>query len=279
MQQRETYTARALQVRRARQLMTIRLDDTIALVTGAAGGIGLQVCRALTDAGATVIGTDLAERTGLPGARSYYRHDVTSGSDWARIAADLKAQYGRLDALVNIAAIAPVESIEKTTLAEWRRTQAVNVESILIGTQAMLPLLKESGKTRKGGASVVNFSSVGGQRGAAFTAAYCSSKGAVKLFSKSAAIEFGALRYNIRVNSVHPGVLHTGMVRNMMDRYVQLGVAESRAAAESGVAAAHPIGRIGEPEEIGGGVVYLCSSAASFVTGSELVIDGGFTAV
>jgi NAD(P)-dependent dehydrogenase (short-subunit alcohol dehydrogenase family) len=259
--------------------MTIRLDDTIALVTGAAGGIGRPVCRALKEAGATVIATDLAERADVPGAKSYYRHDVTSESDWARIADDLKAQYGRLDALVNIAAIAPVESIERTTLAAWRRTQAVNVESILIGTQTMLPLLKEGGKTRKGGASVVNFSSVGGQRGAAFTAAYCTSKGAVKLFSKSAAIEFGALRYNIRVNSVHPGVFHTEMVRTMMDRYVELGMAESRAAAEAGVAAAHPIGRLGEPEEIGGGVVYLCSSAASFVTGSEFVIDGGFTAV
>jgi len=259
--------------------MTIQLNDTIALVTGAAGGIGRAVCRALQEAGATVIATDLGERANVPGAEAYWRHDVTSESDWARIAAGIQAKYGRLDALINIAAIAPVESIEKTTLAAWRKTQAVNVESILIGTQAMLPLLKESGKTRKGGASVVNFSSVGGQRGAAFTAAYCTSKGAVKLFSKSAAIEFGALRYNIRVNSVHPGGIHTEMMHTIMDRYVELGAVPSRVAAEAGVVAAHPLGRMGEPEEIGGGVVYLCSSAASFVTGSEFVIDGGFTAV
>jgi NAD(P)-dependent dehydrogenase (short-subunit alcohol dehydrogenase family) len=259
--------------------MTIQLDDTIALVTGAAGGIGRAVCRALKEAGATVIATDLAETADVPGADAYWRHDVTSETDWARIAADLGVKYRRLDALVNIAAIAPVESIEKTTLAAWRKIQAVNVESILIGTQAMLPLLKESGKTRKGGASVVNFSSVGGQRGAAFTAAYCTSKGAVKLFSKSAAIEFGALRYNIRVNSVHPGGIHTEMMHTIMDRYVELGGVPSRAAAEAGVIASHPLGRMGEPEEIGGGVVYLCSSEASFVTGSEFVIDGGFTAV
>jgi NAD(P)-dependent dehydrogenase (short-subunit alcohol dehydrogenase family) len=259
--------------------MTIQLDDTIALVTGAAGGIGRAVCRALKEAGATVIATDLAERADVPGADAYWRHDVTSEMDWARIAADLGVKYRRLDALVNIAAIAPVESIEKTTLAAWRKIQAVNVESILIGTQAMLPLLKQSGKTRKGGASVVNFSSVGGQRGAAFTAAYCASKGAVKLFSKSAAIEFGALRYNIRVNSVHPGGIHTEMMHTIMDRYVELGGVPSRAAAEAGVIAAHPLGRMGEPEEIGGGVVYLCSSEASFVTGSEFMIDGGFTAV
>ena len=259
--------------------MTIRLDDTVALVTGAAGGIGRAVCAALQDSGATVIATDLADLRELAGSSVYMRHDVTSEADWARIAAALERDYGRLDALVNVAAIAPVQSIEKMTLDEWRKTQTVNVESIFIGTRAMLPLLRTSGKTRKGGASIVNFSSVGGQRGAAFTAAYCTSKGAVKLFSKSAAIEFGALRYNIRVNSVHPGGIHTGMMHTIMDRYVALGAVESRAVAEAGVVGAHPLGRMGQPEEIGGGVVYLCSSAASFVTGSELVIDGGFTAV
>src|SRR6059058_6143625 len=166
--------------------MTIRLDETIALVTGAAGGIGRAVCAALHEAGATVLATDLAADASEPGAVSYRRHDVASARDWAQIAIEVRAKYGRLDALVNAAAICQVKSIEETTLEDWRHVQAVNVESMLIGTQAMLPLLKESGKTRKGGASVVNFSSVGGQRGAAFTAAYCTSKGAVKLFSKSA---------------------------------------------------------------------------------------------
>lgn len=257
--------------------MTLRLENTIVLVTGAAGGIGRAVCASLKEAGATVLGTDLADD--LPGVDVYHRHDVTSGSDWARIADVIGRTYGRLDALVNIAAIAPVQSIENMSISEWRRTQAVNVESIFLGTQAMLPLLKESGKTRKGGASIVNFSSVGGQRGAAFTAAYCTSKGAVKLFSKSAAAEFGALRYNIRVNSLHPGGIHTDMMHAIMDRYVELGAAPSREVAEAGVIAAHPIGRMGEPADIGGGVVYLCSTDAGFVTGSELVIDGGFTAV
>lgn len=259
--------------------MTITLDGSVALVTGAAGGIGRAICAALKEAGATVVATDLADLRELSGADAYHRHDVTSELDWARIAAAIGRDHGRLDALVNAAAIAPVQSIENSTLEEWRKTQTVNVESIFIGTRAMLPLLKESGKTRKGGASIVNFSSVGGQRGAAFTAAYCTSKGAVKLFSKSAAAEFAALRYNIRVNSVHPGGIHTDMMHAIMDRYVALGAVESRDKAEAGVIAAHPLGRMGQPEEIGGGVVYLCSSAASFVTGSELVIDGGFTAV
>jgi NAD(P)-dependent dehydrogenase (short-subunit alcohol dehydrogenase family) len=259
--------------------MTIQLDDTIVLLTGAAGGIGRAVCRSLKDAGATVIATDLAAQADISAADAYYRHDVTSEADWARIAEEIKAQYGRLDALVNNAAIAQVASIEELTLESWRKIQAVNVESVLIGTRAMLELLKISGKRRKGGASIVNFSSVGGMRGAAFTSAYCTSKGAVKLFSKSAAIEFGALRYNIRVNSVHPGGIDTGMLGSMIQRYVDLGAVPSAEVAEAGIIAQHPIGRMGRPEEIGGGVVYLCSTAASFVTGCEFVIDGGFTAV
>jgi NAD(P)-dependent dehydrogenase (short-subunit alcohol dehydrogenase family) len=259
--------------------MTLRLDDTIALVTGAAGGIGRAVCTALSEAGATVVATDLAQEASVTGIAAYRQHDVSSVADWTRIAADLRQKYGRLDVLVNAAAICEVKSIEETTLQDWRRLLAVNLDSMLIGTQTMLPLLKASGKTRKGGASIVNFSSVGGQRGAAFTAAYCTSKGAVKLFTKSAAIEFGVLKYNIRVNSVHPGGIHTPMMHGIIDRYVELGAVASREVAEAGVVAAHPIGRLGYPEEIGGGVVYLCSAEASFVTGSELVIDGGFTAV
>jgi NAD(P)-dependent dehydrogenase (short-subunit alcohol dehydrogenase family) len=259
--------------------MTIRLDDTIALVTGAAGGIGRAVCQALKRAGATVIGTDLADHTSLPGTDAYRRHDVTSEADWARVAADIGAKYGRLDALVNGAAVARVASIEETTLEAWRKLQAINVESVHIGTRAMLPLLKKSGASRAGGAAIVNFSSVGGLRGAAFCASYCTSTGAVKLYTKSAAIEFGALKYNIRVNSVHPGGIKTDMLHSMMERYVELGVAPSVEAADAGISARHPIGRMGTPEEIGGGVVYLCSTDASFVTGSELVIDGGFSAI
>jgi len=259
--------------------MTIGLDGTVALVTGAAGGIGRAVVQALSKAGATVIATDLAAGTKVPGAAHYHQHDVTSQDDWARIAAAIKSQHGRLDAMVNGAAIAMVASIEETTLEAWRKINAVNVESIVIGTKVMLPLLRASGANRPGGASMVNFSSVGGQRGAAFCSAYCTSKGAVKLLSKSLAVEFGALRYNIRVNSVHPGGIHTEMLHGMLQRFVDLGAVPSREVAEKGIIAAHPIGRLGTPEEIGGGVVYLCSAESSFVTGSEFVIDGGFTAV
>lgn len=259
--------------------MSLDLDETIALVTGAAGGIGRAVCKSLKDAGATVIATDLADRATIESVDDYYRHDVTSEADWARLAEQVRSRYGRLDALVNNAGMALVASIRDTTLEAWRKLQSVNVESMLIGTRAMLDLLIESGRSRPGGASIVNFSSVGGLRGAAFAAAYCTSKGAVKLFTKSAAIEFGMLGYKIRVNSIHPGGIHTDMLHSMMQRYVDLGAAPSVEASERAIVAQHPIGRIGDPSEIGGGVVYLCSPAASFVTGSELVIDGAFSAV
>jgi NAD(P)-dependent dehydrogenase (short-subunit alcohol dehydrogenase family) len=257
----------------------LRLEHTVALVTGAAGGIGRAVVRALNEAGAHVLATDLAAAATIEGAADYYAHDVTREADWARIAGLIRARHGRLDALVNAAAVVAVASIEATSLEHWRRIQAVNVESMLIGTKALLGLMRESGRARPGGASIVNFSSVGGLRGAAFTAAYCTSKGAVKLLTKSAAIEFATLGYNIRVNSIHPGGIHTDMLDSMMQAYADLGAAPDVATVAAGIAARHPLQRCGTPEEIGGGVVYLCSPAASFVTGSELVIDGGFSAI
>src|SRR5262249_29773996 len=146
------------------------------------------VCQALNAAGATVVGTDLKDSASIAGAELYLKHDVTSEAGWAEIAQRVKDKYGRLDALVNAAAISRVASIEETSLQMWRLVQSINVDSIHIGTRAMLPLLKIGGAQRHGGASIVNFSSVGGLRGAALNAAYCTSKGAVRLYSKSAAI-------------------------------------------------------------------------------------------
>jgi len=255
--------------------MAGQLDGAIALVTGAGGGIGGATVIALREAGATVIATDLEAPAGGDLNRA---QDVTSEAGWADVARAIEERYGRLDCLVNNAGIATVASIEEETLASWRRVQAVNVESMLLSLQALLPLLKAGGEIRPSGASVVNISSVGGIGGAPLMASYCASKGAVRLFSKSAACEFAALKYNIRVNSVHPGGIQTGMMDEIVGRYVELGVAPDERTARAGVDAQHPLGRWGRPEEIAGGIVYLCSPAASFMTGSELVIDGGFTA-
>jgi len=259
--------------------MTIALADTIALVTGAAGGIGRELCKALKAAGATVIATDLAASADGIAADHYLQHDVTDAAAWQRVSDYVSDNYGRLDALVNNAGISIVAKFEESPLSEWHRVQQVNVDSIVIGVRALLPLLKAGGKARKGGASIVNFSSVGGQRGAAFNAAYCTSKAAVLMLSKCLGAEFAALGHNIRVNSVHPGGIDTAMLNAIIDRYVELGAAPSREAAVQGIKINHPIGRMGRPDELGGGVVYLCSEAASFVTCSELVIDGGFTAI
>ena len=156
--------------------MTINLKNTIALVTGAAGGIGRAVCATMTDAGAKVIATDIADKPDDLVAEAYYKHDVTSQDDWQKIADKIESDYGQLDALVNVAGLSIVASIEETSLSEWQRVNGINVDSILLSFHSMLPLLKKSGETRKGGASVVNFSSIAGQRGAAFNAAYCASK-------------------------------------------------------------------------------------------------------
>lgn len=259
--------------------MTIALDNVVAVVTGAAGGIGRELVKAMKAANATVIATDLAADAQIEGADHYLKHDVTSEADWQAVAALVQDNYGRLDALVNNAGYSIVTKFEDTPLADFHRVNAINVDSIIIGTQVMLPLLKEGGKARKSGASVVNFSSVGGLRGAAFNAAYCTSKAAVKMLSKCLGAEFAALGHNIRVNSVHPGGIDTPMLGSIMDKYVELGAAPSREVAQAAMEARHPIGRMGRPEEMGGGVVYLCSDAASFVTCTEFVMDGGFSQV
>lgn len=259
--------------------MTIALPDVIAVVTGAAGGIGREVVRAMKAAGATVIATDLKDTADIEGADHYLRHDVASEADWRTVEALVRDKYGRIDALVNNAGFSIVTKFEETPLSAFHKVNAVNVDSAIIGTQILLDLLRKGGEARPSGASVINFSSIGGLRGAAFNSAYCVSKAAIMMLSKCLGAEFAALGYNIRVNSVHPGGIRTPMLASIMDRYVELGAAPSREAAEAGVNINHPIGRLGRPEEMAGGVVFLASSASSFMTCDELVMDGGFSQV
>ncbi len=259
--------------------MTIALPDVIAVVTGAAGGIGREVVKAMKAAGATVIATDLRDDAEIEGADHYLRHDVTSEADWRAVEALVRERYGRLDCLVNNAGLSIVTRFEETPLSEFHRVNAINVDSAIIGTQVLLGLLQEGGRARKSGASVVNFSSVGGLRGAPFNAAYCVSKAAIKMLSKCLGAEFAALGYNIRVNSVHPGGIETPMLGSIMDRYIEMGASPSREASLAAMNASHPIGRLGQPEEMAGGVVFLASSASSFMTCDELVMDGGFSQV
>ncbi|MEZ5656387.1 MAG: SDR family oxidoreductase [Sphingobium sp.] len=254
------------------------LKGTIALVTGAAGGIGGATVKALSDAGAQVIATDLATTAAIVGADAYFPLNVADEKAWETLAAEIANDYGRLDILVNNAGISVTNSIAETTLSEFRKCMSINVESIFLGSKAMQGLLSRSGKDRQGGSSIVNLSSVGGLRGAAYMSTYCASKGAVKLFTKSAAMEYALLGLPIRVNSVHPGGIDTNMMDTIYARYVEAGLFPDEETARATVSAGHAVGRMGTASEIAGGIIYLCSPAASFVTGSELVIDGGMTA-
>jgi NAD(P)-dependent dehydrogenase (short-subunit alcohol dehydrogenase family) len=259
--------------------MTIALPDVVAVVTGAAGGIGREVVRAMSAAGAIVIATDLQDGGGIDDADRFLKHDVTSDADWAAVEALVRERHGRLDALVNTAGFLSLGKFEETPLSEFHKVNAVNLDSAIIGTQILLGLLKAGGQARPGGASVVNFSSIGGIRGASFAAAYNTSKAAVGMLSKCLGAEFAALGYNIRVNSIHPGGVHTPMLGKIVDRAIGLGGVSSRESVLETMRLRHPIGRLARPDEISGGVVFLCSEAASFMTCDELVMDGGFTQV
>lgn len=258
--------------------MTANLGGDIALVTGAAGGIGRAICRELSENGVIVFGTDLHETGENIACAHYFQHDVTDEARWMDLAKIVEGMHGRLDCLVNNAGYSVVDSIADTTIDVWRKVQAVNVESILHSLHAFAPLLRIAGAARAGGASVVNFSSVGGLRGAAYNSAYCAAKGAVTLLTKSAAVEYGSLKWPIRVNSVHPGGVETQMTASIMQRFVELGGQKDAEAARKSLLRAMPARRLADPSEIASGVAFLCSTGSSFMTGSEFVIDGGYTA-
>ena len=253
------------------------LDGRIALVTGAAKGLGAATARALAAAGARVAVTDMvapedlaAEIGGIARA-----HDVTSEADWAATMDWIKTALGGLDILVNNAGLWLFKPIAETTLDDWRRLHAVNVEGVFMGTRAAIPLLAERAAKWRGGAAIVNLSSVAGLQGAAGATCYNSTKGAVRLFTKGCAMELAPAR--IRVNSVHPGVIDTDMARQLVVDFAaarEVGNNESQAFVD----AMHPLGHIGEPRNVADAIVFLASDRAAFTTGSELVVDGGMVA-
>ena len=259
----------------------MNLDGLNAVVTGCTGGIGSAISRLLAEAGASVVGVDIAREDGVarwkqanPGA-SYHHVDVTSGKDWEALAKAIAAEHGRLDILVHNAGVVVVKTLEDTTLEDWRFMMGVNVEALYLGTRALLPMLRKGGEARRHGAALITISSTAGYIGAPLHIGYCTSKGAARLFAKACAMEFSALKANIRSVSVHPGGTDTNMVHHIMDSFAGAGFAESAAEAQAGIEADVPMGRLAQPEDIAKVVRFLASDDAGFMHGSEILVEGG----
>ena len=245
-----------------------QLDGRIGIITGAASGIGAACARALAREGAKLVLTDLDDAAGQRLAEQiggvYLHHDVTDEAGWPAVIAAAE-RLGGLHILVANAGIGIMGSAIDMPLADWRRQMAVNVDGVFLTVKYGVPLMRRSGS-----GSVVMMSSVAGIRGSANLAGYSATKGAVRLFAKSIALE--CARDNIRVNSVHPGVIDTPI-------WTKLPVGANAPLDPNLIAAATvPIGKAGQAEDIANGVLFLCSDASGHMTGSELVIDGGMTA-
>jgi NAD(P)-dependent dehydrogenase (short-subunit alcohol dehydrogenase family) len=262
-----------------------RLDGKVALVTGGARGLGAAIADALSQAGATVMVTDVLEAAGqatvarlvAAGAKAaFLRHDVTSETDWTHVVAETVRQLGGLDVVVNNAGIETAALLTQCAADDFRRVMEVNVTGVFLGLKHGVKAMQPGGSAGRGGA-IVNLSSVAGLIGTAAHIAYHSSKGAVRSMTKAAAIECAQLGTGIRVNSVHPAIVTTDMGDAFIEDFVALGLATDVPTATTAFQAAHPLG-FGRPEDVACAVVYLASDASRWMTGSELVIDGGYTA-
>ena len=239
------------------------LKDRIILITGAKGALGSALVAAVRAQGGVPFGTDIAAGDGVD-----MLHDVTREESWAEVVAEVDRRHGRLDGLVNNAGLIHVGSVETTTLEDFRRIQAVNVDGVFLGCKMAWPLLRKSDA-----ASIVNVSSAGGLVGSPNHCAYVTSKGAVRLMSKSVALHGATFNPVIRCNSLHPS-----MMDGHMARVLSGNPDNPEAGIQAIVAARNPMRRLALTSEVADAAVYLLSSMSGFVTGSELVSDGGSTA-
>jgi NAD(P)-dependent dehydrogenase (short-subunit alcohol dehydrogenase family) len=248
----------------------VRLAGKVALITGGARGQGAVEARLFAREGAKVVIGDIRDEEGAgvaaeiaeAGGDARYVHlDVTSEEDWRRAIRTVVAEFGKLNVLVNNAGIWRRGQVEDTTVEQWDMVLEVNAKGVFLGTKLAIPEMRKAG-----GGSIINISSTAGLVGSPRSTAYSASKGAVRLFTKATAVQYG--REGIRANSIHPGPIDTAMGDEVWPD------APTRAAS----IARTVVGRMGAPEDIAYGALYLASDESSFVTGSELVIDGGVTA-
>jgi len=257
-----------------------QVQGKVAIVTGGASGIGAASAETLAREGARVVLTDLddargealAERIRAKGGEALYLHqDVTEETRWPEVVGEAVHRFGGLHILVSNAGIGIMGLTVDMSLADWRRQMAVNVDGVFLSVKHSIPAMR-----RSGGGSIILMSSVAGLRGSAGLAGYSATKGAVRLFAKSVALECAGARDGIRVNSVHPGIIETPIWEKL-----PAGLAGGRNApidAKQLAAAGVPLGVAGQAQDIADGVLFLASDASRHMTGSELVIDGGMTA-
>lgn len=252
-----------------------RLNGKIALITGAASGLGAETARRMAREGARVFLTDINGDGGhavceaiaaAGGEAEFQTQNVTDEAQWDAIVAAAVARFGGLNVLVNNAGVSSgFADALNCPMEEWRRVLSINLDGVFMGARAAGRVMATSG-----GGSIINLSSILGKVGLAGGSAYCASKGGVALLTKSLALEWAAL--GIRVNSVHPGFIDTPMVSSAIQ-----GAENSNEMAEM-IVSRHALGRLGVPREIADAIVFLASDESSFMTGSELVVDGGYTA-
>ena len=264
-----------------------RLDGKVALLSGAARGIGGQTAKCMVEAGAKVVIGDVLEGPGkalakelsdVGGDASFVHLDVTREADWDAAVKVATDTHGNLDILVNNAGVYLGRDLEEVSLDDWHRLVSVNLTGVFLGTKHCAPALRESGKNSKHGSAIINLSSIAGLIGTPLDQLYSMTKGGVTTFTKATAVTFGRRGDRIRVNAIHPGVIETDMgVQTFNARANQAGSNDTDAGRQAALNL-HPIGRLGVAEDIALGIVFLASDDAGFMTGSSLVVDGGFTA-